>query len=163
MKITLKWVLKILSSLFGLSGVFGLAFTVWFASREETSAVFLLFLSVGFAVDLYLIFVAYLVWFRFSPRAVRHFSAVLTIVLLSYVLDVLRGQVGDGPVSDHPWYGYFMIGGLFLGFWAWVFLDGLLNRILFPVASATDSSSGSRDVQPVSAIDDNETANHRQI
>ncbi len=154
MKVTLKWVLKVVASLFGLSGVFGLAFMGWFASREETSAVFLLFVSVGLVIDLYLIFVAYLVWFRFSPRAVRHSSAVLTIVLLSYVLDVLRGQVGDGHVSDHPWYGYFMVGGLFLGFWAWVFLDGLLNRILFPVAPVTALSSEQDESQSANEIDD---------
>jgi fucose permease len=130
----------------------------WFASREETSAVFLLFLSVGFSVDLYLIFVAYLVWFRFSPRAVRHFSAVLTIVVLSYVLDVLRGQVGDGPVSDHPWYGYFMIGGLFLGFWAWVFLHGLLNGILFPLAPVTALSNSQNESQSANEIDDQRAA-----
>jgi hypothetical protein len=155
MKIALKWVLRIIASLFWLLGVFGLAFMGWFATQEETSAVLLAFLFVGIAIDLYLIFVAYLAWFRFSPRAIKHLSGVLILYLYSHLLPDPDDQVE--AVGD-PWHLAILAGGLFLGFWAWVFLDGLLNRILFPLAPPTDGSSGPRDVQSVSAIDDNETA-----
>jgi hypothetical protein len=61
-------------------------------------------------------------------------------------------------VSAHPWYGYLMIGSLFAGFWAWVFLDGLLNRILFPVAPVTALSNRQNESQSANEIDDQRAA-----
>lgn len=157
MKIALKWVLRLVASLTGLLGVFSLFFTWRFAL--DGGPLIELIVSLPFLVFLltiyfYLIFVAYLAWFRFSPRAVRHISAVLVLMGYLYLWDNPRERVFGDLADENPWYGYFMIGGLFAGFWAWVFLDGLLNRILFPVAPVTALSNGQNESQSANEIDD---------
>lgn len=152
MKIALKWALRMVTGLLGLFSIFGLVYlTLWFISEEERDYATFSFYLFGFAINLYLIFVAYLTWFRFSPRAIRHLSGIMILCSYAYLLNDPGGQIRD--LGD-PWHLAIKAAGLVIGFWAWVFLDGLLNRIFFPVAPVTALSSEQDESQSANEIDD---------
>lgn len=75
------------------------------------------------------------------------------MVLCSYGY-LLNDPGGQISALGDPWHLAIKAAGLVIGFWTWVFLDGLLNRILFPAAPA----GGPTVSHSAIAIDDNQAA-----
>jgi hypothetical protein len=123
-----KVVVKGIGTLAALLGVGMLCVTPFLIAhslREETNRWWLAFLLLPLGIAAYLIYVGYLVWFRFSPRAVRHVCGAVGFYLLGQCME-LFGRSGEIGTS------FAFLGCLAVVFFGYRFVSTRLSRWLFP-------------------------------
>jgi len=135
---TAKVLIRILGTVAGLLGVGLLCFApfVFYRSITEQNPVMIAFAVLPLALAAYFLYVAYLVWFRFSPLAVRHVCGALgfyALTLLTKLFDPMRD-------SGVPWRSCAFLGCLVAVFLAYRFASGRLSRWLFPESPSGVSS-----------------------
>lgn len=125
-KIILR-ILGAIAGLFGLPMVVTMA-CVLYSSIRDGDLGLTLFVAFGGALDAYLIYVGYLLWFRFSPLAVRHICGILAFGLLCGT-----PRAFESNRDIEAWWQSFVFlawaGSIFL---AYHFGSRRLNRWLFP-------------------------------
>ncbi|MCC6695356.1 MAG: hypothetical protein IT365_06980 [Candidatus Hydrogenedentes bacterium] len=114
-----------------LAGLFGagiLVFVPLMPSRSlEEAAILPLLLAA------YLIYVACLVWFRLSPRAVRHVCGILGFCVLMLILDLLEPRkYGLNAI----WPGFVFAGSLVAVYIGYRVASYNLSHFLFPEYTA---------------------------
>ncbi len=126
---------KILMRVVGtLSGLFGLMllcvgpFMLYHAITKHDG------LMIGFTIfplvlALYFLYVAYLVWFKFSPLAVRHVCGILAFYALMLMTNLFRP---NRPSSENPWLAFVFLGGLVIVYFIYGATTRYFNRLLFP-------------------------------
>ena len=85
-----------------------------------------------FALAVYFVWVAYLVWFRFSPLAVRHICGALGF----YGLTLAARLVGPPRDPEMPWGSFAFLGCLVVIYIAYKFASDRLSRWLFPKSAS---------------------------
>jgi hypothetical protein len=123
-----KIVVRGIGSLAALLGVGMLCVTPFLIAhtlRDQTNRWWLALLLLLLAIAAYLVYVGYLVWFRFSPRAVRHVCGAVGFYLLTQCVE-LFGR------SDELWTSFAFLGGLIVVYFGYRFTSSRLSRWLFP-------------------------------
>ena len=128
----IKVALRIIGTLGGILGIaiLWIAALLFFGSFRELGWMSSLVI-VPVLLGAYFIYVTYLVWFRFSPRAVRHTCIGLGLYLFSECSRVL----GLTKEQNHWWVSVAAIGCLITLF----FLCRTISRWLSKVLFATDT------------------------
>jgi len=130
MKLTIaKIVMRVIGTLAGLLGLGMLCVTPFmlYHSITERNAWMILLAVFPLALAAYFIYVAYLVWFRFSPLAVRHICGALgfcVLMLVTKLFDPSRD-------SDTPWAAFAFLGCLVAVYFAYRVASARLSRLLF--------------------------------
>lgn len=134
-----KVLLRIVGTLAGLvgGGMLCVSTVVFYRSYNVLSAEMREFWMIGLAaftlaLAVYFLFVAYLVWFRFSPRAVRHVCGVLGF----YVLMSTTKLFPSVHNSDTSWMAFVFLGLLVGVYFAYRWASTRLSRYLFPEAGS---------------------------
>jgi hypothetical protein len=120
-----------------LAGLVGLCFLPamlvgLYHSITEPYPLMILVAAFALAISAYLMYVAYLVWFRFSPLAVRHVCGALGFYVLTLVPRLL--DLSRNP--DRPWMGFALLGSFVAVYIAYRFASHRLSRLLFPESSS---------------------------
>jgi hypothetical protein len=128
--IVAKIVVRIAGTLAGLCGfsLFSAMLMGLYSSITEPNSGMIFFAAFALAFSAYLMYVAYLVWFRFSPRAVRHVCGAIGVYVLSLVprlLDLSRH-------GDQPWIEFAFLGSFVAVYIAYRVASHRLSRLLFP-------------------------------
>lgn len=116
---------RILGTLAGLLGVSSLWFTQFMWPDEADEHIVLKRVLAVFVtlVAIYLLYVAYLVWWKYSPLAVRHLVAVLSLYLWTKI-----------PATEDrtPASGLIILSSFAAMYVAYRLASYYLNRLLFP-------------------------------
>jgi len=105
------------------------------------SAFYLLADVLMVGIGVFLIHNAGLLWFRFSPRAVRRFTGLAVLVLHGSLADTLNDRLGPG---GPPWAPLAGLGTFVLAFVIYEVISHRLVRWFFPAAAAPPESSPQR-------------------
>jgi hypothetical protein len=131
MKLTIKTLMRaigILSGLLGLSMLCVAPFMLYHAITERNPSMTVLMVVFPLAFGLYFIYVAYLVWFKFSPLAVRHICGALGFYLLAPVAMLFDPSRDSGT----PWTAFAFLGCLVVVYFTYRLASDRLNKLLFP-------------------------------
>ena len=126
-----KILMRVVGTLAGLLGLGMLCITpflIYHAVAEQMGGM-IFFVVLPLPVAAYFIYAAYLVWFRFSPVAVRHVCGALgfyTLTLFPKAFEQFR---------DAEWMPFAFLGCLFAVYVAYRVVSRYLSRWLFPEAS----------------------------
>ena len=133
MKLTIfaKVAVRVVGTLAGLAGLSGLFFALLMLylgiherdAERIANGVFLLALAA------YYLYTAYLVWFRFSPLAVRHVCGALCLYGMTFVTAKLLNVTAH---SDALWPAFAFLGCVVAVYIAYRFVSNRLSRLLFP-------------------------------
>jgi nitrate/nitrite transporter NarK len=88
------------------------------------------FAVFALALAVYCIYVAYLVWFRFSPLAVRHICGAVGVYILTLLWDVFKRS------RDADWMPFAFLGSFFVIYIVYRVASHRLSRWLFPETSS---------------------------
>jgi hypothetical protein len=124
----IKAALKIIGTLGGILGIaiLWIAALLFFRSFRELGWTIILVIFPAF-LGAYFIYMAYLVWFRFSPRAVHHTCIGVGLCLFSECSRVL----GLTKEQNHWWVSVAAIGCIIALFFLCRTLSRWLNKVLF--------------------------------
>jgi catechol 2,3-dioxygenase-like lactoylglutathione lyase family enzyme len=129
-----KIMMRVIGTLAGLLGIGSLFFTPFvlhqlMVPQSPLTILFSLYFAFfSLAVDAYFIYAAYLVWFRFSPLAVRHMCGLLGFSAL-----VLVAKLADPLHHPHtPWAPLISLAGLGAVYFGYRAASNRLSRFLFP-------------------------------
>ena len=128
----LKAAIRVLGSLIGLFGVSMLGFGVFlFLPSFITSggAFGIAFAVFGVLLGVYFTRVGYLVWFRWSPLAVRHVVGTLAFLLLGQLTRLINPR----PTSPSDWSVFWPLAGFLAIYLLYQFIVARCLRLLFPV------------------------------
>lgn len=132
MKLTVaKIVMRVIGTLAGLLGLgmLGLAPFIFYHAIAEWNLWMILLAAFPLALAVYLVYVAYLVWFRFSPLAVRHICGALGF----YGFTLLTPLFNPGPGGpDTAWSALAFLGCIVGVYLAYRVASNRLSRLLFP-------------------------------
>ena len=131
MRLTIaKIVMRIVGTLGGLLGVGMLCVTpfVLYHSIAERDGWMILLAIFPVALSVYFLYVSYLVWFRFSPLAVRHICGALGFCLLA----VITKFFNPARDSHAAWPAFVSLGSLIVVYLAYRVASDRLSRLLFP-------------------------------
>ena len=119
-------VVRILGTLAGLSGVALLRFSqfMWSVEGRENAEFGKVMATFGVMVAGYLLYVAWLVWWRFSPLAVRHVCGVLAVYAWSQI---------PHSQSRSPAMGLVLFGSLIGMYVVYRAVSYFVNCLLFPI------------------------------
>ena len=145
-----KIVARTIGSLAGLLGIGSLFFTLLvleshhsMIQRGPLTILFTVFFAVfSLAVDAYFIYAAYLVWFTYSPLAVRHICGLLGFGALIPVTKLVVPSMR----ADSPWAPCVFFAGLAGVYFAYRAASERLSRFLFP-----DITRGARHEDPAAS------------
>jgi len=137
-----KILMRVVGTLFGLLGVGMLCITslLLYYSITEWDDWMIPLTIFPLAISFYFIYVAYLVWFNFSPLAVRHICGALGLYLLTLVPKLFK------PLDDAEaaWPAFAFFGCLVIVYSGLRVASSRLSRWLFP-----KSVSGVHDISIV--------------
>lgn len=121
-----KVVVRIVGTLFGLLGLGMLGFDLrlFYRSVAERNGWSIMFMTIALMTIIYLIYVAYLVWLRFSPRAVRHVCGALGFCVLAFLV--------PNRAPEAPWAVFAFVGCLVVIYIGYRIASVCLCRLLFP-------------------------------
>jgi hypothetical protein len=125
-----KIAIRVVGTLAGLTGI-GMVFVLPMLARvslAELSPWMLLLSMLPLAVIIYFIWVGYLVWFRFSPLAVRHTCGAVAFHLLGLVTNALAAI----PQPLTPWRALVFWSSLVAVYIMYRVASDRLNRRIFP-------------------------------
>ena len=130
MRLTIaKLVLRVVGTLAGMLGIGTLCIIPFLLNRaiidRETWMILLAIIPLPFAA--YFVFVAYLVWFKFSPCAVRHVCGAVGLYLLTQSVE-LFGR------PDEMWKSLAFLGCPVVVYVGYRVVSARLNRWLFPLS-----------------------------
>lgn len=116
---------RILGTLLGLIGcsLIWYAQYLWPQQGDEHGLFMKLATGSGILFAIYFFYIAYLVWWKYSPLAVRHLVAVLTLYLWTKI-----------PTTEDrtPASGLIILGSFAAMYVAYRLASYYLNRLLFP-------------------------------
>ena len=125
---TAKILMRVVGTLAGLLGLVMLPFGFMFYHSITERNVWMILLPVCLqALAAYFIYVAYLVWFRFSPLAVRHICGTLALYVLALVTKLFDSFFDLGM----PWEGFASLGCFVAAYVAYDVASVRLSRWLF--------------------------------
>lgn len=109
--------------------------SVWHGMSESGVGAALAFLAVPALIAAYMIWIGYLVWFRFSPRAVQQCCGLLGL----FVLALANSQMPAGKEAGSAtlWQALGMFVALFAVLLGYRWLTRAFNRVLFPGGTAS--------------------------
>ena len=139
-----KILMRVVGTLTGLLGLgmFHITLFLMFKSITERNLGMILFVLFPLAAAVYLIYVAYLVWFRFSPITVRHICRALAF----YVVALLMELFDPARDSKAAWPMFAFLGCLVVVYFAYAVVSDQLIRLLFPASEGrTDELRVPRD------------------
>ena len=131
MKLTIaKTLMRVVGTLGGLLGLGMLCIAplMLYRSVTERNPWMILLAAFPLALAGYFIYVAYLVWFRFSPIAVRHICGALGFYLLMLITKLFDPSRDSGT----PWAAFAFLGCLVVVYFAYRVASDRLSRLLFP-------------------------------
>ena len=130
--------IKVAGTLTGLLGLCVLCYVPFavHAIITKGSAWMLLLIVLPLALAAYFFYVAYLVWSRFSPLAVRHACGVLAVCVLVPVQEL----IDKGLHEYEPWGLFAYLGCLLAVYIAYSVASDRLSRLLFSVSAPARSS-----------------------
>jgi hypothetical protein len=99
-----------------------------YQSCSEQNPWLIVLAVVPMTLGAYFLYVAYLVWFRFSSLAVRHICGILGF----YVLGCVTTLFDPAHDSYRHWTGFAYLGCLVVVYFAYRFASDRLSRLLFP-------------------------------
>ena len=114
-----------LAALLGIGILCATPFLVAHILRDQANRWRLAFLLLPVAIANYLVYVGYLVWFRFSPRAIRHVCGAVGFYLLGQSVEVF-GRSNEMLTS------FVFLGCLVLVYFGYRFASSRLSSWLFP-------------------------------
>ena len=125
-----KILLRVISALAGLLGFGILCITPFLIhhSIAEQQGWMIFFLVLPLLVAVYFIYAAYLVWFRFSPVAVKHICGALGFYVVTLFPKVFE------RFRDADWMPIAFLGSLLVVYLAYRVVSHRLSRWLFPEA-----------------------------
>ena len=125
-----KILLRVIGTLGGLLGLGMLCVApiMFFHSVGERNPWMILLAAFPLAMSAYLIYVGYLVWFRFSPLAVRHICGALGFYIITLVPKI--SDPSRDPSS--PWGPFLFLACLVAVYFGYRSISGKLSRWLFP-------------------------------
>jgi hypothetical protein len=132
--IVAKIVMRIAGTLAGLMGfcLFSAMLVGLYSSITERDLRMVPFAVFSLAISAYLMYAAYLVWFRFSPLAVRHVCGALGFCVLMLLM-----QLPDwSRIPDQPWMEFAFLGSFVAVYIAYRLASNRLSRLLFPESSS---------------------------
>jgi len=139
-----KIVMRIVGTLVGLAGLFML----WFmrpgykAFTDETFPwIGYIFILPVILVFFYLIYAAYLVWFKFSPLAVRHICGILALYALMGITQHYKEYFDPSKDRENPWPSFAFLGCFIIACFIYKIAYTSLNRFLFS-ETAQETPSG---------------------
>jgi hypothetical protein len=117
-----------------LAGVFGAmmlysAVCMAFAlPKADVSIIFfLIFACVNFVIGLFCFWIAYLVWFRFSPRAIQQTCGLLGFILIGFVMTFFPATNQENACSRSLIY----LGTIVFALFGYRLLSRYLNSVIF--------------------------------
>jgi len=124
----IKAALRLIGTLGGILGIaiLWIAAVLFFGSFRELGWTIILVIFPAL-LGAYFIYVTYLVWFRFSPRAIRHICIGLGLYLFSVCSQVL----GLTREKNHWWVGVAAIGCIIALFFLCRTASRWLNKVVF--------------------------------
>lgn len=129
-----KVLMRVAGTLAGLLGVGMLCFAPFmvYHSFTERNPWMIGFAIIPLAVAAYFVYVTYLVWFRFSPLAVRHICGAIGFYVLALITKLFD------PVRDSgtPLAALAFLGCLVVVSFAYRFASDRLSRWLFPESAS---------------------------
>jgi hypothetical protein len=128
-------VFRAVAAVLGLVGVLDLSIAIPFDTKAGTFGV--IFSSFFALLGLYLLYVAYLCWWRLSPRVVRHVCAASAFCLLGvvgFVLERFEPVLSQGGVSALTLLGFTGI------VWAYFRASKYVTRLVFGERKVQSSS-----------------------
>ena len=114
-----------LAALLGVGMICVTPFAIAHMLRNQTSPWWLVLLLLPLGIAAYLVYVGYLVWCRFSPRAVHHVCGAVGFYLLGQSME-LFGR------SNELWISFAFLGLLVVVYFGYRFASSRLSRWLFP-------------------------------
>jgi hypothetical protein len=128
--IVAKIAMRIAGTLAGLLGLCLLPAMLvgLYSSITESDPWMILFATFSLAISAYFMYVAYLVWLRFSPLAVQHVCGALAF----YVLILIMRLFELSRNRDQPWIGFALPGSFVAVYIAYRVASHRLSRLLFP-------------------------------
>jgi hypothetical protein len=133
-----KILLRVIGTLAGLLGALMLVVTPFMFLRVyagKSIAVVLLGLF-PFVVAGYFLFAAYLVWFRFSPRAVRHICGTFGFFLLMFATRFVTTPPAPVAPASAPLGAIAFLSFMIAVYFGYRIASRYLIRLLFPVVSS---------------------------
>jgi hypothetical protein len=128
-----KITMRVVGTLAGPSGLGMLCVTPFMLYHFITGRDLLMIVFAAFPLALaaYFSYVAYLVWFRFSPLAVRHICGTLGFLIL-----VLATNLFDpSRHSAAPCAAFAFLGSLVAAYFAYRVASNQLSQLLFPAGA----------------------------
>jgi hypothetical protein len=131
---TAKALMRVAGALAGVSGVVMLCFGLspLYHSVTEQDPWMIGLAALLLALPVYLVYVAYLVWFRFSPLAVRHICGTLAFLMLGLVTTLFDPTRDSGT----PWRSLAFLGCLLAALMGYRIASERLSRWLFPQSAS---------------------------
>ncbi|MCC7145404.1 MAG: hypothetical protein IT443_03085 [Phycisphaeraceae bacterium] len=132
-----KFILRILATLtavwFSANAMLGFIHS-WSKASPPRGVSTITFEVFSFALTAYLIYVAVILWVKFSPSAVRQFCAVLGVFLCFLSAYLIRLDSSDTAASESSanWRFHTYLIPIFVGCLTYELTTLFLNRLLFP-------------------------------
>lgn len=125
----LKILVKLIGSLSGLLGFGMLCVDLFFLVGVFKAATWWMvpIAMFSFGIAAYLLYVAFLVWFRFSPLAVRHVCGALGFYALSLATNCLNPE----RLASTPWISFAWLGCLIAVYFGYKAASRWLSRRIF--------------------------------
>lgn len=135
-----KVVIRMIGTLTGLLGLSCLLFLVPMFCRQGLSIAKLWMLPIHLfplIVAFYFLYVAYLVWFKFSPLAVRHVIGLVGFCLLMLFPSLYFS--GTASYKHASWHSFAFVGWFIVIYFVYRVVNYRLNRWLFPESEISKS------------------------
>ena len=111
-----RLVLQVLAGIGGLFGLFSLyfAFSLMIRSFSKDTLIMLPLSLISVVIGIYLIYMSYLMIRKYSPLALKHFSATIAVFLCGWLIILSRAIYGDDIYRDVTFKGAVIIFGPFV-------------------------------------------------
>lgn len=126
-----------LAGLLGAMMLYGAVCMAFALPKADVSSIFfLIFAGVNCAIGLFCFWIAYLVWFRFSPRAIQQTCGLLGFILIGFVMTYFpaTNQANAGSRS------LIYLGTIVFALIGYRLLSRYLNKVIF-VGQSTSSTN----------------------
>ena len=129
-----KKLIRAVGTLTGIMGVGTLSVSLLclYSGIAQNDLGMILFFVLALLFAIYFVWVGYLVWFRFSPRAVMHVCGMLGFYSLGLIFQLIEPAAGQEPdLLKSLWFGFGGLGSLVFVFWGYRAASRYLSRVIF--------------------------------
>ncbi len=126
--------MRVVGTLAGLlgAGMLSIGPFILYHAYTERSPLMMVFAVFPLVFGVYFVYVGYLVWFKYSPLAVRHICGTVAF----YVFVLVSKLFGAGREAEPSWVTFAPLGCLFVVFFAYRLASARLSRWLFPESAS---------------------------